>query len=156
MLTTISTSFEPSRSVLMVETMPCLSVSVLAKLASWNGSIFVVRPKFNSGVSRKVLTCAPSIFSKVPTSYSNGSHDKKPIAPDSSARRPRTTSMLPLPSLRWIWSAREDIRRPTTHTYPSLGSVAISTGSPGATTGREPSRRTAMREDWLMFRDIRP
>ena len=32
----------------------------------------------------------------------------------------------------------------------------MSTGSPGAKTGREPSRRTAMREDWLMFKDIRP
>ena len=98
--TTISTSFEPSRSLLIVETMPSLSESVSANDASWKGSIFVVRPKFNSGVSRNVLTCAPSILRSVPTSNSNGSQERKPMAPDSSASRPRTTSMLPLPSRR--------------------------------------------------------
>ena len=56
MLTMISTSFEPSRSVLTVATSPSFRVSVSANEASWNGSIFVVLPKFSSGVSLKVLT----------------------------------------------------------------------------------------------------
>ena len=56
MLTIISTSLEPSRSVLTVAMSPSFRASVSAKEASWNGSIFVVLPKLSSGVSRKVLT----------------------------------------------------------------------------------------------------
>ena len=36
------------------------------------------------------------------------------------------------------------------------GRLLMSCGSPGATTGRVPSRTTAIRVDWLILRDMRP